>query len=148
MSAFSRYIPFIIISLGVYGLFFYGKDDSSTLLDDQQPQKQIIQLSSLKNQKRITTKTNKETPPENMAVDIVETKPNINLKQPEKMSDKNKTKNIETKKIVQIKQETPAIPPQTPEKVLANESAVLKLTKKEPYIITKTKSIQGANNEA
>ncbi len=56
MSNFSRYLPFFIITLVVYGSFFYLKNDPKTVNQHALSKKHIVQLSTLKqNQKNSST---------------------------------------------------------------------------------------------
>ena len=52
MSNFSRYLPFVIITLVVYGSFFYLKNDRTTLNQHASSKKHVVQLSTLKKKQK------------------------------------------------------------------------------------------------
>lgn len=61
MSNFSKYLPYIIITLVIYVSFFYLKEDLTTIDQHAIYKKNILQLSTLKQKKTSTTNKTSET---------------------------------------------------------------------------------------
>ncbi|MCK5818048.1 MAG: TonB family protein [Psychromonas sp.] len=69
MSNFSRYLPYIIITLVIYVSFFYAKEDLTTIDQHALSKKNIVQLSTFKQNQKKTSTDNSQQPHQSKHID-------------------------------------------------------------------------------